>query len=45
MKYQKPEVVQVGPAIGAIQAALIKNDQVTDSSSTLPSDDSYQSDE
>jgi hypothetical protein len=46
MTYQKPEILQSGPAISAIQASLAKEDLVGDSNDpATKSIDLYHSDE
>jgi hypothetical protein len=45
MKYHKPEVLQIGAAISAIQALMSKVEIGNPDLDHIPTDDAYQSDE
>jgi hypothetical protein len=45
MTYHKPEIRELGPAMTAIQAGLMKGTDVPDSNDHQPSIDAYRNDE
>lgn len=45
MKYEKPEVVQFGPAINAVQSSMDKGTGVFDSHEILSTSSAFEADE